>query len=530
MAVDDIVNYWNELEEARHTVDEADGFYDGNAGEVYASPRVRELLRRSGVEQIEEFNYCAVPVDTIAERLRVSAVHVLDGSSGMSEDEAEPPAGEKKTDVEQAQQALDRLRRRNQMDAEEPALWLQVSKHGDAYMLVWPVTDDAGKVTDVDMRVHGADTMLMVYADEDQLMASHVLHSWTVDEPDADGKSSHRVRCNIYYDGVIERYITIKGSKAYKTAATWERYGASKDNPDGWRTVHEYGMPIFHYRNGRPYGTPEHRRAYGPQQMLTKLVQALAVGIDFQSFPQRYLLMDPKSDQPMGNLLDPEHPETGDDPEDETSSSQLSGDPSAVWRLYGATQAGQFPATSPDVWLSPFDRFVRAMGELCGIPLYRFGSSFASPPSGAALRIINGPLDSKTRSRQTLYGEPHADAHELALRMLGHDVEVDVAWSPFEYATSTEDWQVVAAKVAAGIPRRVALMEAGYTAAQVEEWMNTDTGRNEQLRSQIGVLQEIAGAAQQLGAAVTMGVMSKDQVTQVMDKLVPQQQAPAEGG
>src|SRR3546814_18417719 len=51
-------------------------------------------------------------------------------------------------------------------------------------------------------------------------------------------------------------------------------------------------IPFFHFRTARPYGRPEHNKAYGPQDALTKLDTNMMSNSDFANFPQRGALQE----------------------------------------------------------------------------------------------------------------------------------------------------------------------------------------------------------------------------------------------
>lgn len=546
----DLIAAWKDLNAARPAYEQAEAFYCGDVDEVYASDKVRRLLQQARATQIEEFNYCHIPVDTVANRLRIVSITIVD-DEGQAPDEGEPlkaakdggasargvpvakttPAkanDQKSRDPAPAEDvgprpgtaaaALETLWATNELDAQSIDLHRKVSRHGDCYLIVWPRTDDAGKVAGVDVRVSSALTTRMIYDDDDPLKALYAIKSWSYEEHDDKGRATCYTRATLYYPDRVERWVSEPDAK-----------GPALGEPDAWLPYrgdgdpvveHDYGMVVFHFRNDRQYGHPEHLFAYGPQQMLNKLIAAQSSAIDYQSFPQRYALMDPTADQPMGNLLDPVNPHDDDDPEGEGNTTGLSAEASSVWRFWGAKTVGQFDPASPDTFLKPFDRYVQAMAELTETPLYRFGSAFAATPSGAALRVADAPTVNKVTNRQDSYDPPWEDSHELALRMLGFRVQVKVNWEPAEQVTDYEGWSVVQAKIAAGVPRRQVLVETGYSPQQVDEWLGKDAPDEEDLRRKVDLLTAIAGAAQQLGAAQAMGVMSKEAVAAVMAKVL----------
>lgn len=75
--------------------------------------------------------------------------------------------------------------------------------------------------------------------------------------------------------------------------------------------VPSYGaVPVFHFRTREPYGRPEHRGTFGPQNAITKLSATLMATVDYQAFPQRYALMQARG---ADDLFAP-------DPDDETAA------------------------------------------------------------------------------------------------------------------------------------------------------------------------------------------------------------------
>ena len=509
VATPELMHAYSSLVMARPGYDRADAFYDGDVEEVFASQRIRRLLAKTGAENVDDFNYAKIPVDTVANRL-----DILDVVAQGAGDGSDPEDTEAETDaqLEAANQAIEHLWERNELDAESDSLHLDVSKHGDAYLIVWPVRDDSGEVVDVDMLVNSAHTVRVIYSAENPLEMAYAIKSWEVPGSE-DGKP--RVRATMYYPDRIEKWITDgtdpEDPKAW--AELVDEDGAQVDNP--------YGIiPVFHFRNNRPYGLPEHKGAYGPQQMISKLVTSHASVIDFQSFPQRYYLVDPKLDDPTQNFEDSDHPEDdAEDPESELSNSGLSADPAAVWRLFAARSAGQFEPAQPGIFLEPFDRYIKSMAELTDTPQHHFSKSTGDTPSGQALRALEGPTIKKVQNRQSRYEPIWIDAFLFALQLLGVEgVKLDVQWAPVEIVADSEGWQVVSAKIAAGVPVEVALAETGYSGEQVDEWVASMDGADFDRR--VDVLVKLSTAVQALGAGVALGVVGEEQVRQVVDRFV----------
>jgi hypothetical protein len=503
----ELVEAWKQFRDAQPAYKKADKYYAGPIGQVFASERVKRLLAKGGINNLDDINYAHIPVDTIANRLDITTVTVAPAGGEESDDEQD----DGKPSAEQV--ALDKLMEDNQLDAELDGLFRDTSKHGDGYLFVWPVTQDGSeKPVSVDIRVNDAESTRAIYDDEDPLLMKAVIRSWSITDKDPrTGKPVERVRANYAVDGRIERWISVIGKgdeKSLCEVGAWEPY-TGDDKPAV--IEHEWGLPYFHLRNDRPYGRPEHFFAYGAQQMINKLVYADAGAIDYQSFPQRYYLVDPAADQPMLNSTDPFHPDDAvDDPEDEDNESQLEASPSAVWKLYGAKSAGQFEPAAADVFLSRFDRYVQAMAESTETPLYRFGSHFTQTPSGEALRAADAPTVNRVENRRSRYGPVLTDALEAALRMLGFkDIRVLVSWKPAQQVTDSEGWKVVQQQIDAGVPRDIALVGTGnYTDNQVHGWLSEDTDSS--LMRRVQNVLTLAQAAQALGAAVGLGVLDRE--------------------
>lgn len=528
-----------ELDAARPEYALADEMYDGTVEELHVSDAIARLLAQSGVNSIENLNYAKVPVDTIAEKLQIRAITVSAGD--LAEDNSHDPdreIGEADRDIEDdpevdeqkeisshAQELLDEIRKRNQLDAEEPELMKTCSRYGEGYLFVWPVVadpegyeeasplepDQPARIVGVDMFVNSPYTTRAYYDAENPLRMTHVLKSW---EWYDEANDADRLRATLYFPDRIERWVVkLQGDPARRE--DWEHYVEQDeqwplDNPTG-------EIPFFHLRNDRPYGKPEHRAAYGPQRLINKLVSTHAATIDFQGWPQRYFLIDPKADDPMMNLLDPDNPEDdGDDPEG-SGRSPFRADPAAVWKMF-ASAVGQFQAADPQVFMAPLDRYIKSISELCGIPLDRF-VGYSTPPSGESRKAANEPLYEKAGSRQDSYGPVMEDAYEFALQLLGvTDVTVDVKWKPLQVAVGLEDWNIIQAKIGNGVPVRQALIEAGYPEDEVDIWLVDETGAD--LVRRVALLNSIGTAIQAMSAGVAVGMVSPEQAGDIIARII----------
>lgn len=491
----DLIDAYAELCAARPGYAKAEAYFDGDVDEIFASDKVARLLAKSNLDELDEINFARIPVTAVTDRLHITAI----------------TTGDDDTDAE-----INDLIKRNQLDEELPGLHTRACSQGDAYLMVWPALDTEGGITGIDMFVNSAATVRVIYDDENPLRKKLAIKSWCT----GSGKEQ-QIRADLYYPYLsdqdparIERWVWT--GKHSKKNDKWTPY-----TEDGQPAVlpNPYGViPFFHYRTGRPYGRPEHYAAYGPQSAINKIVLGHLATVDFQSLPQRYGLIDPAVDQSgMQADFDPDNPEDLDgDPESPLNPSQLRNDPGELWMLQGLKGVGQFSAADPQVYLAPFDRYVKAMAQVTSTPFQEFDST-GDAISGEARREARAALTARVQARQRSFGATHQDAFEFALRLLGYDdATVTVRWQPADYRDDTEGWETVDAKIKAGVPRERALIEAGCPPEMVEGWLSALDDDAELLR-RVELLERIGTAVQSLGSGVQLGAVSEADVKQLLD-------------
>lgn len=477
-----------ELKEARAGYDQAQTYYDGKVPEVFTSIRIRRAL---AVHDIDfDLNFAKTPVDAVTDRLEIAAI------TGQDDDTTA---------------LISKIWQDNQLDLELPDLFRRAGEYGDAYLMVLPVEDDKGDVVRVEMFCNSPQTVRVIYSADNPRRKDFTIKRW------CEGKY-HRVE--LLYDDRTERWTTGENARGDQPG-DWVPWPADLEDPESWRIDHEWNeQPVFHFRTDRPYGVPEHYGAYGPQNAITKL-QATHMGtVDYQGFPARYGLTETAntdtSDLEPGDFDDGDWPpnENGVGPSDSGADSSLKSGPGELMLLRGFKAVGQFDAAQPSVFLDPIQFNVRAMAVITTTPLHLFDPS-GDQPSGQSVRAQDAPFTRKVGNRQLSYGATLREAFSFALRRLGiEDPVVTVHWKPAETIDDAEGWQTVEAKIRAGVPRRQALVEAGYRAEQVDAWLaGVDDA---ELQRRVDVLASLADSAQKLGSAAALGVITGDQVTALM--------------
>ncbi|MDQ0758705.1 phage portal protein [Streptomyces canus] len=490
-----------ELTDARPRYDQAQTYYDGKVPEVFTSVRLRRALAAHNIDF--DLNFAKTPVNAVTNRLKIAAITSPDEATNL---------------------LISQIWQDNQLNLEMKNLFRRAGEYGDAYLMVLPVEDEQGNVLRVEMFYNSPQTVRVIYDEENPRRKAFTIKKWR------DGPF---LRAELYYDDRTERWTTSQNSTGEK-AADWLHWPAVEDDPESWLIDHDWGeQPVFHFRTDRPYGVPEHFGAYGPQNAITKL-QATHMGtVDYQGAPQRYALTETAttdtSDLEPGDFDDDDWPrnDNGAGPSDTGDDSSLKAGPGEMWLLRGYKSVGQFDAANPEVFLNPINFNVRAMAQITDTPLRMFDPQSSSQRSGVSFQEEDSPFISKIEDRQTGYGaEAHA-AFVFALRRLGiDDPVVTVDWVPARSVTDAQGWQTVEAKIRAGVPRRQALMEAGYRAEQVDAWL---TGTDDaELQRRVDVLAALADSAQKLGAAQALGVITSDQVSALMSGAIDDLEALAQ--
>jgi hypothetical protein len=508
-ASDDLWAGIEALQEARPSYVEAAAFYEDEVPEVFASARFRRAVERTGIAF--GINFIATVVDAVVDRLDLATV--------TSPDRAQA-------------EALQVIWDNNTMELEAPEVHRKASEFGDAYLIVLPrYGDDDKTVVGVDMYCNDPLTVRVMYDAENPREKAYAIKRWC--EPVSRDVSVHRAE--LYYPDHIERWTTRPGSTG-SVPGDWSEWlpepvvmndgTVIEPDAEAWHLSHDWGeVPVFHFRNDRPYGLPEHRRGYGAQNAINKLIVTHMGTVDYQGFPQRYALTDSATTD-TGDLepsdfdedFFPPDPNSG--PTDSGDDSSLKAGPGEVMLLRGFKAVGQFDAANPAVFLEPVEFNMRAMAQCTTTPLHLFDPS-GKPPSGESVRAQDAPFTRKIGNRQVAYGGDWKDAYGFALHLLGfEDPQVDVRWHSAETVDDKEGWETSQKKGELGVPRRQLLLERGYSEDQVQAWLESPTDDAAELSRRLADLATLSDTLQKIGTAVTLGAIDQGQAQQLLGPVI----------
>lgn len=435
-----------ELREARDDYDLAESFYYGRREEQFAG----RLISKHFQNATNNFsvNFAGRPVDAVIDRLEITAVTTENEVTTTILNEFVWSA--------------------NELALEAPEVLKKTTMLGDSYLYVGPGDDK----NTVEIFYNSPKSVRIFYDSENPRRKSYAIKAWV----EKDGFT----RVNLYYPDHTEKYVSRTNSKMEKEE-DFDAYIDETTDENG-HVDNEFGqIPFFHFRTERPYGRPEHANAFGPQDALTKLVINQMTTSEFSVFPQRWAIEDT-----VGETMDDF--DYGDDNtegpgSDRVDPSQFQAGPGNVWLLKNIKQMGEFSAANAQNFLEPMNWYVRSMSSSCSTPLHYF-DPIGDAPSGESLRALEAPLVKKVRARQVSYAATWREALMFALRILGITVQqVNVQWANPQVMDDLTSWQAVNEKIRAGVPKRQALMDSGYTESQVNSWgytSNTPDGEGEQ--------------------------------------------------
>jgi hypothetical protein len=438
----DLVSGLIALYDAQDAYDEAAEFYDGTAPEIWTSRRLERMLR--GATGKFRVNWARTTVTAVLDRLEINAIT---------------------STVESEQTAIEALWADNLLGLEAPLVHESALEFGDSYVIIGTALDEES----IEFRIHGPNEVRMFYERENPRKAKYAIKAWTI-----GSGTSERLRVNLYYDDRIERWVSRQKVGDRFDDSTFEKF--VDEEGDEWPEENPFGeLPVFHFRSSFPYGRPEHADAYGPQNMLNKLVATQMAAVDFQTLPQRYVL------QEVGTAEAGAAPADDDFPDESSSTTMITdpklvSSPGSVWWLPGAKGAGQFDAVDPAAFLEPIREYVEAMATVTSTPLYLYRAG-GTPPSGESRKVAEMPLLHKVAFRAMAFGQTWKNAMVFALTLAGFDVDpetIQVTWKSPTLTDDKDTWDTFGLKRTMGVPIRQILMEAGYTADQCDTWGFTE--------------------------------------------------------
>jgi hypothetical protein len=474
----------------------AKAYADGTRSEIAGSRVAKRIIEQSEAAPI---SFAHIPVDVISDKIELASITAPE---------------------QQAAAALEVWMDANDID-DESADWIRKAcTFGDYYVIIDPREEDAqGRVI-----IETADTLgssplstVVVYDKKTERRAEFGARVW-----DAGTKTAPRTRAILYYDDGSVKLISRVGSKGTDAKDFELDYDIGAGVPeDAWIFHNGDHMLIKHLAvNGKPYGVPVHRKAWGPQDAITKISANNLVNVDAQGLPSRWALLDPNAeiDDDIDDDFGTNGPNTPAGLSDGRTTASQPGRvrtvPGAIAMLRGVKQVGTFDGGNPESFLKNLDWYVRAMAVATGVALFEFDLN-GDQPSGEARRRAEGRSNRQAAKIKKQAEAFFRDIADTVLALAGITGRVAVTFNPSETSTDKDGLELVSAKVKAGVPLRQALREAGYSDELVNEWYppNTPAVSPE-------ILTLLATALAALGNAKTLGVITDNELRDMLPEIL----------
>lgn len=438
----------------RPAYDLAERYFLGRIDEVFSSQKLRQLIGPTGYRY--RVNFARTPVDVLLERTTINALTC-------------PDAG--------ALALLNQVWDDNDLGLEAKDVHRIAYEFGDSYIVAWP---DDSLPGGVEAYAHDPRQVRLFYDQARPRVKSHAVHVWrergTGDQGNGLGRGLWD-RIAIYYPDWIEQWVSrypIDNLPQALTDREFVPYLSEGDAEPGVVENPTLGIiPVFHFRNGRPYGRPEHEDAYGPQDMINKLNITMMSSVDYAGFPQRYVLtndaLSPSVQDGFGPPVDTtfstEHGLGLDD------NSDMKAGPGETWILSGANlTVGQFATATTDNFLRGTESLIKQMASVTDLPISYFDRS-GQQPSGESFRRSEASLNAKLSDRIAMFGVTWHEFLDYCLLVNSRAApDAQVAWAPVASNDDKDSWEVVKAKQDAGVPVDQTLVEAGYAVNEVAAW------------------------------------------------------------
>jgi hypothetical protein len=473
-------------------------YYDGRAKEITSNPTIQKVLEANA--EAHPVSLANIPVDALFDKVELSGFTV--------------------TDDERANDVLAAILDENDLEEEADDWHRKAGYFGDYYAIIDPVEEDTnGNATKVKIVGSSPLSTAIIYSTKDGRTALYGVKRWQ-----GAGKQWY---ANLFYDDATVSLAT--GPDIDNLNDDARQFFPLLDDEQGEgseKTPHKGGkLLLVHYAiDGKPYGMPVHRKAWGPQDAITKISATNLATVDGQGFPTRWALLDPMAevdddiDDDFGTdgLAVTEGSTAVDDgmTTQTTGVSRLRSMPGTMQMLAGIKSVGQFDAATSDNFLKNIEFYIRIMAVACGVPLFEFDLN-GEQPSGEARRRASGRLNKHARKIKRALAQSHKTLAETILATLGLEKVVEVTFLPTETETDKDGLELVALKIKTGIPVRAALLEAGYTTETIDEWYPKDEPH---LTPEL--LQIIAEVLSKLGQAKTLGIITDQELADMLPTIL----------
>lgn len=472
-------------------------FYTGDRVEVSASKYVRKIINANA--DAFPISLAHIPVDVIVDMVELTDLSAPDASSALL--------------IKTVAEANDIE------DGSED--WLRKAAYfGDYYTIIDPTEEDtSGNITADSIKWIGSSplTTVRLYDNADERTPLYGAKVW---------RSDKLWHARLYYDDCTVKLVTLREAEQPEV----KQFDFDADPALGVADAfvfHPGGRMLIEHLaiDGHPYGVPLHRKAWGPQDAITKISAGNLANIEGIALPSRWALLDPMAeidddiDDDFGDAGPTTVAGSGSTSDDgmttASAGSKVRSVPGGIAYLRGIKEVGTFESGDGNIFLANQDWYLRAMAVATGIPLFEFDLKGDQPSGESRRRAMSRALKKAKRVRRAAGAFLEAIA-ETTLAILGKEGQLVAAtFYPIETSTDKEGIELVGLKIRAGVPVRAALLEAGYTDTVVDEWWPADAPA-----VTIDMLTTLGSALASLGTALTLGVITETELKEMLPTIL----------
>jgi hypothetical protein len=443
-------------------------YYDGNHRLAFATDKFRNAFGHLFKEVAD--NLCPTVVDAVADRMVIlgfSSNHAkvtiepvpmpppdpnAPKPGPQPDGTVVPPPVQKMravTDDPLAKSAWD-LWEAMELDTVAGELHSEMLKAGDSYAIVWYDLN-------MNVRVYAqqAEQMAVMYHPDDDRLITKAVKFW-------QDEGTQKLRLNLYYPDVIEKYVTINPVKANVTYGLGDSANIKADSFILYDSPvpNRFGkVPVFHFINKRQArkGSSELDDVIPLQDALNKAVCDMLVAMEFQAYRQRWATgIEVEIDEVTGKPINPPFNVGAD-------RMLTSGNESTKFGDFSQADLGQFTGVQ--------DNLRHEIARVSGTPLHYFFMTNRDFPSGEALKSAEVRFTKKVKDRIAAAEDVWENIMEFALTLDGQsvpdDLDLDPTWATETSRSDSELMDVLLKKKAMGVSQTQLLKEAGYDDDQI---------------------------------------------------------------
>ncbi|WP_433434486.1 phage portal protein [Nonomuraea sp. CA-141351] len=390
---------------------ERNAYYDGEHRLAFAQEKFYEAFGGLFQSRWAE-NFCALIVDSVAERLRIEGFRMTD----------DPAADRDAWDIWQ----------RSYMDDDSDSAHVDALVASKSHVLVWG--DGDGKPV---IQPKAANEMFVLTDPADRRKRLAAYQEYRDDW------------------GTLHSRLWLPGGGFYKAIReegdkTWRQ---PEEGPNAFKVVPVVPLLNRPRLSGKPIS--ELDRVIPVQDAINKVMIDALVASEYAAFPQRWV--------------------TGMELEEDENGQPIAPFRVALDRMFHSedpqTAFGQFQAADLSNYVRLAEALTQALASISRIPLHYFLVNSGQPPSGESIKSAEAGLVAKARQRQRSFGESWEEVMRLCFAVLGDPRQdayrAEVIWADPEYKSESEHIDALTKLKSLGVPDRQLQEDAGYSPGQI---------------------------------------------------------------